>query len=188
MAGGACAAHREQPRFGLGRGHAGQGANLRVGQLPASDGLGQQGQRPEGARNADALPGRAQIEADPPGKPVGAGAEAGVPATSRVEVPDQGEQARGGGVEMGGQLGDLVTEAVSSWTRCGETSSVGDSVGMAWPPSTGATLHLDFRGAWEHPARAIRGQRVIFGQPPPERATMGPRAHPGWHSASAARA
>jgi hypothetical protein len=38
--------------------------------------------------------------------------EAGVPAAARVELADQGEQPRGGGVEMGRQLGDLVAEAI----------------------------------------------------------------------------
>ena len=60
----------------------------------------------------DALAGRAQIEPDAPAQPGGAGAKAGVPAAARVELADQIEQARGRGVQMGRQLGDLVAQAV----------------------------------------------------------------------------
>ncbi|MEX2220790.1 MAG: hypothetical protein WEG40_03240 [Candidatus Rokuibacteriota bacterium] len=91
VAGRARAPHREQSGFRLRRGHAGQGAHLGVGQLPASQGLGQAGQRPEGARHPDPLAGRAQVEAHAPAQPVGAGAEARVPAAAGVEVADQGE-------------------------------------------------------------------------------------------------
>jgi hypothetical protein len=106
------APHRQQPGFGLRRGHAGQGADLRVRQLPAGEGLGEEGQHPEGARHPDPFPGRAQVEPHPPGEPGGAGAEARVPAAARVECSDEIEQARGGGVEVRGQLGDLVAEPV----------------------------------------------------------------------------
>jgi hypothetical protein len=62
--------------------------------------------------DAHALSSRAQVQADPPGEPLGARAEAGVPAAADVELADEREQARGGGVEMRGQLRDLVAEAV----------------------------------------------------------------------------
>ena len=112
MSGGARAPHTEEPRFGLRRGHAGQGADLGVGQLPAGQRPGEERQGLEGACDPDPLTGRPQIEPDPPGEPRGTGAEAGVPSPAGVELPDQGEQARGGGVEVGGQLGDLVAEPV----------------------------------------------------------------------------
>src|SRR5207244_13414012 len=64
------------------------------------------------ARDPDPFPGRAQVEPRAPGEPGGAGGEARVPAAAGVEVTDQLEQTRGGRVEMGGQLGDLVAEAV----------------------------------------------------------------------------
>ena len=102
MGGRARAPYPQQPSFGLRRGHPGQGPDLRVGQLPAGQGLGQEGKRPEGARDPDPLPGRAQVEPHPPGEPGGAGAKARVPAAAGVEVSDQFEQARGGGVEMRG--------------------------------------------------------------------------------------
>jgi hypothetical protein len=103
------APHPQQPGLRLRRGHAGEGADLGIGQLPAAKGLGEEGQRPEGARHPDPFPGRAQVEPHPPGR---AGAEARVPAAARVECSDEIEQARGGGVEVRGQLGDLVAEPV----------------------------------------------------------------------------
>ena len=112
MGGRARAPDAEEPRFGLRRGHAGEGADLGVGQLPTGEGLGEERQRPEGARDPHPFTGGAQVEPDPPGEPGGAGAEARVPPASGVELPDHGEKPRGGGVEVRGQLGDLVAEAV----------------------------------------------------------------------------
>jgi len=43
---------------------------------------------------------------------VRAGAKAATPALAGVELADEIEQARGGGVEVGGELGDLVAETV----------------------------------------------------------------------------
>jgi len=65
-------------------------------------------QRAERARHADALAGGAQVEADAPREPRGARAEAGVPPVARVELADEIEESRGGGVEVCGQLGNLI--------------------------------------------------------------------------------
>jgi hypothetical protein len=43
---------------------------------------------------------------------VGARQEAVVPAAARIEVADELEQPRGGGIEMGRELGDLVADPV----------------------------------------------------------------------------
>jgi hypothetical protein len=112
MRGRARAAHRQEPGFGLRRGHAGDGADLGVRHLPLGQGLGQKRQRLESAGDPDPFTGRAQVEPHPPGEPGGAGAEARVPAPAGVELQDHGEQARGGGVEVRGQLCDLVAELV----------------------------------------------------------------------------
>mgnify|MGYP003694073261 CR=1 FL=1 len=100
VGGRAGAPHPEQPLLGLRRGDAGQGADLGVRQLSTRERLGQQRQRAQGARHADLLPGRAQVESHPPAQPGGAGAEAGVPAAAGVELADEVEEAGGGGLEM----------------------------------------------------------------------------------------
>jgi hypothetical protein len=112
MSGRPSARHRQQPRFRLRRRHAGDGADLGVRHLPAGKGLGDEWQCLEGARDPDPFAGGAQVEPHSPAQPRGAGAKARVPSSSRVELPDQGEEARGGGVEVRGQLGDLVAEPV----------------------------------------------------------------------------
>ena len=78
----------------------------------AGQGLGEQGQRAEGAGDPDPLPGRAQIQPHPPAEPGGAGAEARVPAAAGVELADHVEEPRCGRVEVRGQQGDLVAEQV----------------------------------------------------------------------------
>jgi len=103
---------REQARLGLRGGDTGECAHLGVRQLPAGKRLGQSGQRVQSARDAHVLPGGSGGHADPPGEPFRAGAEPGVPPPARVELADQAEQPRGGGVEVGGQLGDLIAEAL----------------------------------------------------------------------------
>jgi hypothetical protein len=87
-------------------------ARLGAGQLAPGEGLGEPRQRTERVGDADALAGRAEVEAHAPAEPLRTGAEAGVPPAAGVELADEGEQARGGGVEMGGELGNLVAEPV----------------------------------------------------------------------------
>src|SRR5207244_1960381 len=53
-----------------------------------------------------------QVESYPPTQPGGAGAEAGVPAPAGVELANQVEEPRGGGLEVRRQLGDLVAQPV----------------------------------------------------------------------------
>ena len=106
------AADREQPRLDVWRRHAGEGADLGVRQLAAGERLGQPRQRGQGPGHADLLAGRAEIEADAPGEPLGTGPKAGVPAAAGIEVPDQIEQACGGRIEVGRELGDRVANAL----------------------------------------------------------------------------
>jgi hypothetical protein len=98
-----CASHRKEARFRLRCGHPGQGTDLGVGQLAAGQRFSEEGQPPEGAGNPDPFARRAQVEPHPPREPGGAGAEARVPAPAGVELPDQREQACGGGVEVRGE-------------------------------------------------------------------------------------
>jgi hypothetical protein len=58
------------------------------------------------------LAGGARSEADAPGEPLGAGAEAVGPAAAGVELADEREQAGRRGLEMRRELGDLVTQAI----------------------------------------------------------------------------
>ena len=117
VAGGAGPADRQQPLLRLGRGHASQRPDLGVGELATREGGGESRERLESARHANALASSAELQPDAPGQPVGARAEAVVPAAAGVELADQIEQARGGGVEVRGQLGDLMAEPVQFRSR-----------------------------------------------------------------------
>ncbi len=106
------AAHRQQPLLGFGRGHARQGPDLGVGELAAGEGLGQQGQRAQGARHPHVLAGRAGGKPHPPAQPSGARAEAVVPAVAGVELADEVEEAGGRGLDVRRQLSDLVAQLI----------------------------------------------------------------------------
>ena len=111
---GGCAGapYSQQPGFRLRRGHPGEGADLRVREFSAGQRLGEEGQSAQGARDPDPFPGRAQIEPHSPGEPGRAGAKARVSSAAGVECSDQLEQARGGSIEVGRELGDLVAEPI----------------------------------------------------------------------------
>ena len=109
--GGAGPANGEESFFRLDRRNTRQRPDLGVRQLTACERLRQPRQRAERAGHSDALARRAPIEPDAPRQPLGAREEARIPAIARVEL-DEVEQARGGGVEMGGQLGDLIAETL----------------------------------------------------------------------------
>jgi hypothetical protein len=102
----------QESRFSFGRRHPGQGPDLRVGEFPAGQRLGQDGEGAEGAGHAHAFPRGAEVEPHAPAEPVGTGAEAGVPAAAGVELADEIEEAGGGGLEVRGQVGDLVAQPV----------------------------------------------------------------------------
>ena len=110
--GGAGAPDGQQALFSLRRRHPRERADLGVRELAVRERLGQPRQRDERARHADLFAGRAKIQADAPGEPLRAGAKAVVPATPRIELTDEIQQAGGSGIEMPGELGDLVTQAI----------------------------------------------------------------------------
>src|SRR5205823_2337393 len=68
----------------------------------------------------------ARREPHAPRQPRGTGAEAIIPAATRVELADQVEEPRGGGVEVRGQLGDLVAQSVQfpDWLTWGAKGGV----------------------------------------------------------------
>src|SRR5262249_25099801 len=117
------ASHAEQSRFGRRGGHACDGAHFRVRDLAAGERAGNERPRAERPGPANPLPRGAEIEPRAPAEPGRAGAETGVPALPRVELADQIEQMRGRGVEVRGQLGDLVPEAV----QFGEAGMIRDA-------------------------------------------------------------
>lgn len=71
----------------------------------------------ECVRDADLLPGRAQGDTGAPVQPVGARLEARAPALPLVELADEHQETVGGGMDVGGELRDLVAEAfeVGAW-------------------------------------------------------------------------
>ena len=145
------AADRQQALFRLGRGHAGQRPDLGVGELAARERRRQLRQLLQRACHADALARRAHVEAHTPGEPVGARAEAVVPAVAGVELADEIEEARGGGLEVHGELRDLVAELVErAWRHGG-------------PPELVGLYTSGFRGAWRARGGAIATVRGFSG-------------------------
>src|SRR5206468_8291860 len=121
-------------------------------------GLGQPRQRLQCARHPNAFAGGSWIEPHSPAQLEGAGAKAGVPAFSGVELADEIEEAGGRGVEVSRQLGDLVTQSVQCARVHGES------------PSAGATLHPSSFGAiGEARQAAIAGRSTVLR-----------RTHPRW--------
>ena len=136
--------HRQQARLGLRRRHAGQRADLGVGELAARQRLSQARQRPEGARHPDVLAGRARGESDAPGEPRGARAEAVVPTAAGVELADE---SRADGAVAASRCAD--SSAISSPRRsssamcggvgcdgCNVAGKSGGRVSMASLPSS----------------------------------------------------
>jgi len=83
-----------------------------VRELAALERLGQKWQRAEGVGHADVLAGGAWGEPHAPREPGGARAKAIAPPAAPVKFADEIEQSGGGGVEVSGQLGDLVAELI----------------------------------------------------------------------------
>ena len=92
------------------RGHARDGAHLRVGDLSPPHGVAQLRQLRQRPRHPHVLAGRTGREPRAPAQPVGAGGPAG-PAATGIELADQDEQVVGGGLDAGGELGYAVAEA-----------------------------------------------------------------------------
>src|SRR5262245_39511807 len=157
VGGRARAAHGEQPGLGLRHGHAGEGAHLGVRELSATQGLGEARQRAEGAGYPYALPRGAQIQAYAPGEPGGAGAEARVPPAAGIELADQVEETGSGGIEVGGQLGNLIAEAIQLLVVGRRRVSMHGESSFYWSDSTPRILGLQ-----ERPERNDLGARKDF--------------------------
>jgi hypothetical protein len=146
--GGPGAAHRQQSLLGLRGRDASQLPDLRVREFPDGQRLRQPRQRAERPGHPDVLAGRARGEPHPPGEPVGARAEPVVPAGAGVELADEIEQAGRGGVQVRGELGDLVAEPIEV-----RGAGVGRVDGHGWSPSAWATLHPRFGTSGKAPRR-----------------------------------
>src|SRR4030095_5298658 len=100
-------------------------------------------QRGQGPRHAHLLAGRAQIQADAPGEPLRAGAKTVVPAAQDIELANQVQQASSRGIEMHGQLGDLVTQALQRAENYREPPSMGRLyTGVSRPPGRCVSVRL----------------------------------------------
>jgi len=92
----------------------------------------------------------------------GAKAAAVAPASARVELPDQIQQPGSGGIELSGQLGDLVTEALELGRSADggrnhgrETDIIERGVHRRSPVCSAPTLYRDFRRPPAPPERTI---------------------------------
>ena len=147
--GGAGLRHGEQPLLGLRRGDACHGAHLGVGDLAVGERLRQARQRAERAGHAHALARGAHVEADLPVEPRRARAEPGVPALAGVELPNEIEQPRGRGLEVRGQLGDLIAQTIDvGWRLHG---GLPFSLGRLYTVKFGALARREERRACPRP-------------------------------------
>ena len=130
MGGRAGAGEVHELLFVLRCGHARERTGFRVRQLCASHHPAQTRQVLERTGHAHLLAGGAYGDAGAPAQPVGARLEAHGPALSLVELTDQHQQTVGGGIDVGGEFGDLVAESleVGEW-RGGESCRRGDGGG-----------------------------------------------------------
>ena len=105
-----------------------------------------------GQRGGDAqlLAGGAEVEAGTPVEPVGAGAKA-LPAAVAIELAQVAEQLVGGGLDAGGELGDLVAEQV----EVGRRHRVGRRGFLGIGGHRGDAL------MWRHPSRGKRPRRLL---------------------------
>ena len=103
----------EEVGFVPGGGDAGQCPDLGVAELTLRQRLGEQRQLGQRPGDADLLPRGMGIDAAGPAQPMGAGQRPLVgPDLAAVELGDEGEEAPGGGVDVGGKGGDGDGEGI----------------------------------------------------------------------------
>src|SRR5204862_1502958 len=161
MLGGAGLADLEQALLGFRSRYTRESADLRVRQLTAGEGVRQARQRTEGACHADALPGGTGVEPDAPRQPRGARTKAGVPAVASVELTNEIEQPCGRGVEVSGQLGDLIAKPIEICHELVSRVNFGRR-DHEDPPGASATLHPRFRVALAPLRRTIERPAMMF--------------------------
>ena len=125
----------EQLRLAVGRSHARQRPHLGIGDAPLPQRVGRLGQFLQRTGGADPFARRADLDADPPGQPLGTGTEAVLPAAPAVEVGDEVHHLRLRGVDARGQLRDALAEPgefVGGLAGPG-TGGSGDGIGPSTP-------------------------------------------------------
>ena len=108
--GRARAPDREEPLLRRRRGDSGERPDLGLRELAVGQRLLQPGEPFESSRDTDALARGTDIETHAVGEPRCTRAEAVVPALADIELTDEIEQARGGGVEVNGEHRDLIAQ------------------------------------------------------------------------------
>jgi len=178
MVGRAGAPYRQQPFFGLRRGDAGQSADLGVRELAAGEGLGQERQRSQGSRHADAFTGCAQVEPHSPTQPAGAGAKAGV----RLAAEEPNARALVGRA-VGSDAEDVGARAVGEARHTRRASNVSRPSAL-WASTVGGAPGETFVTVTPRrtsaPAAAARGDRNCDRTP-----TSEPRGRPSLLAADA---
>jgi hypothetical protein len=113
--------YRKQPGLGLRGRDAGQRTDLGIEELTSPESRRHGRQRLEGAGHSHTLASGARGQSNTPREPLGAGAEASVPAAANIEFADERQEAGSRSIEVGGELGDLVAQAVQlrGALRCG---------------------------------------------------------------------
>ena len=94
------------------RGHAGERADLGVGNRAALHGGADERKRRQRVRHAHLLAGGTEVDAGSPVQPVRARREPAGPARALVELAQQHQQLVGGGMQPHGQRGDLIAESL----------------------------------------------------------------------------
>ena len=164
--------HLQEPALRLRRSHPGQRPHLGVGQFTSGQCPGEERQRRQRPCDPDPLASRTQIEAHPPAQPLRARAEPGVPAAAGVELADEVEQPRGGGVQVRRQLGNLVAEPVQIHHRVFHGAS---------PLGYATSLTPRISGSGDRPGAAIRKSEMIRRDHTPDRQAEGTTGRAGGH-------
>lgn len=102
----------QELRLVFGRGHAGESPHLGEGQLPPGHSPGKDVEIPKCPGHPYLLPSRPGRDSGSPREPFGTGAESPGPALLLIEGTNQNQEMVGGGVDVGGQAGNLLTQCL----------------------------------------------------------------------------
>src|SRR5207248_3422076 len=143
-------AERQQALLSLLRGDSREGAHLGIRELAASERVSHARQCRQRACDPDALARGAKVHPDAPREPGGAGTKADVPAPAVIELTDEAQEASSRRVEMGRELGDLVTQSLELGGRRNVWRARRHAVSLRW----GNSKPCSRRGLRASPGRA----------------------------------